>query len=29
MDRRLFLKGAALAGAGTALGHLPGVAYSE
>jgi uncharacterized protein (DUF1501 family) len=29
VDRRLFLKGAALAGTGVGLGHLPGVAYSE
>ena len=29
MHRRLFLKSAALAGAGVGLGHLPGVAYSE
>jgi uncharacterized protein (DUF1501 family) len=29
MDRRLFLKGAALAGAGVGLGHLPGVAVSQ
>jgi uncharacterized protein (DUF1501 family) len=29
MDRRLFLKSAALAGAGVGLGHLPGVAYSQ
>jgi uncharacterized protein (DUF1501 family) len=29
MDRRLFLKGAALASAGVGLGHLPGVAFSQ
>jgi uncharacterized protein (DUF1501 family) len=29
MDRRLFLKSAALAGAGVGLGHLPGVAVSQ
>lgn len=29
MDRRTFLKGAALAGAGVGLGHLPGVAQME